>query len=268
MKRASYHNHTVFSDGADTPADFMRQAVAQGIEILGFSDHYYREGPGAQTAPEWALQPRLDERYFENIAEVAAHAPIEIRVGLEFDWLEGCAAWYEAPARDPRLDYAIGSVHFVGKQSIDTDRAFWGSLSPEEVNDVHRRYWLAVRDMAESRLFDIAGHIDLCKKFAFYPSEDLTPVIRDALDAVKAADMTVELNTSGWAKDCRECYPSDAILRACFHREIPVTVSADAHRAAFACANFSRAYDLLARAGYREIARFRGRERFFEPLEP
>ena len=121
MKRASYHNHTVFSDGADTPADFMRQAVAQGIEILGFSDHYYREGPGAQTAPEWALQPRLDERYFENIAEVAAHAPIEIRVGLEFDWLDGSAAWYEAPAKDPRLDYTIGSVHFVGTQSIDTD---------------------------------------------------------------------------------------------------------------------------------------------------
>ena len=96
----------------------------------------------------------------------------------------------------------------------------------------------------------------------------MTHVIRDALDAVKAADMVVELNTSGWAKDCRECYPSDAILRACFHREIPVTVSADAHRAAFVCANFSRAYDLLARAGYREIARFRGRERFFESLEP
>lgn len=268
MRRASYHNHTVFSDGADTPADFLRQAVAQGVEILGFSDHYYREGPGAAEAPEWALQPRLEARYFETLAELAGSAPIEVRVGLEFDWLEGSAAWLAAPARDPRLDYAIGSVHFVGRQSIDTDRAFWEGLSPDAVNDVHRRYWMAVREMAESGLFDIAGHLDLAKKFAFYPSEDLTPIIRDALDAVKAADMVVELNTSGWAKDCRECYPSEAILRACFHREIPVTVSADAHRASFVCANFARAYDLLARVGYRELIRFRGRERFAEPLEP
>ena len=268
MTRASYHNHTVFSDGAETPADFLRQAVAQGIGILGFSDHYYREGPGAEAAPEWALQPRFDDVYFQNIAEVAASAPIEVRVGLEFDWLDGSAAWYAKSARDPRLDYAIGSVHFVGRQSIDTDRAFWGGLSADELNATHRRYWQAVRDMAESRLFDIAGPLGLCKKFAFYPTEDLTVPIRDALDAIKAADMVVELNTSGWAKDCRECYPSEAILRACFRREIPVTVSADAHRACFVCANFPRAYDLLARVGYRRLARFRGRERFFEPLEP
>lgn len=268
MRRASYHNHTVFSDGADAPADFLRQALDQGVDVLGFSDHYYREGPGATEAPDWALQPSLEARYFETLADLAASAPIEIRVGLEFDWLDGAADWLDAPARDPRLDYAIGSVHFVGRQTIDTDRAFWERLSPDEITETHRRYWLAVRDMAESGLFDIAGHLDLAKKFAFYPAEDLTPLIRDALDAVKAAGMVAELNTSGWAKDCRECYPSEAILRACLHREIPVTVSADAHRANLVCANFARAYDLLARVGYRQIVRFRGRERIFEPLEP
>ena len=208
MRRASYHNHTRFSDGADSPADFLRQALPQGIDILGFSDHYYRRQADDRDVPDWALAPDAEEAYFDTLAALAAEAPIEIRVGLEFDWLEGSAAWLAAPARDPRLDYAIGSVHFLGDQTLDTDRA------------------------------------------------------------VKAAGMVVELNTSGWAKDCRECYPSEAILRACFAREIPVTVSADAHRASLATANFPRAYDLLARVGYRALTRFRGRERLTEPLEP
>ncbi len=268
MRCASYHNHSVFSDGADTPAELVRQAIARGVDILGVSDHYYREGPGAMSAPDWALRPDREADYFETLRALAAESPIEVRVGLEFDWLEGSAAWLAGPARDPRLDYAIGSVHFIGRQTIDTDRDFWLARSQDEVNALYRRYWCAVRDMAESGLFDIAGHLDLVKKFAVYPTCDLTPEIRDALDAVKASGMVVELNTAGWVKDCRECYPGEAILRACFRREIPVTVSADAHRADRLCADFGRAYDLLARVGYRSLVRFRGRERFVDPLEP
>jgi len=268
MKRASYHNHTVFSDGAETPEAFLGVAQAHGVDILGFADHYYRQSAEDEVAPEWALQPRLEERYFEVLGDLASRSKdVEIRVGMEFDWLDGSGAWLRPMAEDPRLDYTIGSVHFVGKESIDTSRAFWESLTPEGVNEVIRRYWIAVREMAESGLFMIAGHIDLVKKFAFYSSEDITPLVREALDAVKAAGMVVELNTSGWAKDCQECYPDEAILRACRHREIPVTISSDAHRARFVCANFARAATLLARVGYTELARFRKREILFEPLE-
>lgn len=268
MKRASYHNHTVFSDGAETPEEFLRQALTQGVEILGFADHYYRNPEDSDPFPEWALKPHLETRYFEVLSELKAKAPIEIRTGLEFDWLDGSAPWLAPMAQDPRLDYAIGSVHYVGTTCFDCSRTLWERLSQEEIDDLVRRYWVAVREMAESGLFDIVGHIDLIKKFGFYAASDVTPWVREALDAVKAADMVVELNTSGWRKDCQECYPSEAILRACYCREIPVTVSADAHRARFACSNFSRAYDLLARVGYTELTRFRARERFFEPLEP
>lgn len=268
MKRASYHNHTVFSDGAETPEEFLRQALTQGVEILGFADHYYRNPEDTESFPEWALKPHLEQRYFEALGDLRAKAPIEVCVGLEFDWLDGSAPWLAPMAQDPRLDYAIGSVHYVGKDSIDNSRAFWEGLSQEAIDDLVRRYWVAVREMAESGLFDIAGHIDLIKKFGFYAASDVTPWVREALDAVKAAGMAVELNTSGWRKDCRECYPSEAILRACFRREIPVTVSADAHRARFVCSNFARAYDLLARVGYTELARFWARERVFEPLDP
>lgn len=268
MRRATYHNHTFFSDGSDNPQEFLRQAREQHVDVLGFADHYYRESAEATTAPEWAMQPQNLETYYRTLANLRTSTKdVEIRIGLEFDWLDGSAAWLVRPASDPRLDYAIGSVHYVGKDSIDSTRDFWMPLPQNERNEIICRYWKAVREMAESGLFDIAGHLDLVKKFAVYPTCDVTPLVRDALDAIKAADMAIELNTSGWSKECRECYPSEAILRAAFHREIPVTLSADAHRAVNLRAHFARGTDMLKRVGYREIARFEKRERILEPLD-
>ena len=267
MRRASYHNHTTFSDGAESPDAFLRVALAQGVEILGFADHYWRNPDSSEPFPDWALRPELEGRYFEALAALKASAPIEIRAGLEFDWLDGSAAWLASMARDERLDYAIGSVHYVGGACFDCSRTFWEAMAPDALNAFVRRYWQTVRDMACSGLFDIAGHLDLVKKYDFYPSEDVTPFVREALDAIKAAGMVVELNTKGWRCDCRDAYPSEAILRACFRREIPVTVSSDAHQARYVCSNFPRAYELLARVGYTHLVRFRERERVLEPLE-
>ncbi len=268
MKRATYHNHTVFSDGADTPAEFLRQARLQDVDILGFADHYFKASPEANSAPEWALQPQNVELYFATLEALRDETTdVEIRIGLEFDWLDGSAAWLAPLAADARLDYTIGSVHYLGDESMDTDEQFWTARSQEQRDAEIVRYWKTVREMVESGLFDIVGHVDLVKKFAVYPSIDVTPLVRDALDAIKAADMTLELNTSGWHKLCNECYPSEAILRAAFHREIPITLSADAHRAGLLCTHFARGLDLLWRVGYRSIARFAHRERFFEPLE-
>lgn len=267
MTRASYHNHTCFSDGADAPAAFLTHAAAAGIRILGFSDHYYKASPTATDAPDWAIQPNAVEEYFATIEALKQeNATISIRTGLEFDWLDGSAAWLAPLAKDPRLDYTIGSVHFVGEDSIDLTRVYWERLSKDEVNAVIRRYWQILREMAESQLFDIAGHLDLYKKFGFYPTADMSDVITDALDAIADTHMAIELNTAGWRKDCRACYPTDELLAACLKRQIPIVVSSDAHQAHLVAADFNRAYDVLYRVGYRELAHFNHRERTLEPL--
>lgn len=268
MKWASYHNHTTFSDGAEQPCDFLPFAEAAGVAHLGFADHYYKATPDATTAPDWALQLDAVDTYFETIAQVKAIAPasIEIVTGLEFDWLDNSGAWLAPIAADPRLDYTIGSVHFVGKDSIDLTRFYWERLSRDEINHVTRRYWQTLCDMVNSQLFDIAGHLDLVKKFNFYPTEDMSDVIADTLDAIADTHMTVELNTAGWRKDCKACYPTEAILRECFRRNIPVTLSSDAHQAHLVAADFDRGADILARVGYTHVAQFRKRERILVPL--
>ncbi|MBQ9693807.1 MAG: histidinol-phosphatase [Kiritimatiellae bacterium] len=267
MTWASYHNHTTFSDGAHSPSAYLPFAEVTGVTRLGFADHYYKAAPDATTTPDWAIQPEALESYFNTIsALVNTHPTIEITTGLEFDWLDESAKWLAPIATDKRLDYTIGSVHFVGTESIDLTRSFWEALTLDEVNEVIRRYWQTVRDMASSRLFDIVGHLDLYKKFGFYPTESMQDVISDALDAISDAKMVVELNTAGWRKPCKVCYPDETLLRECFRRNLPVTISSDAHQANLVAADFDRAADLLARIGYQQLTTFRQREPLRVPL--
>lgn len=265
MTSATYHNHTIYSDGRDLPETLAATALRERIPILGISDHFCLETDDAAAAPPWSIQPDKIETYIDHIHSLARPG-LATRAGIEFDWLDGCADRLRPYATHPRLDYTIGSVHYTGTESFDTNRSYWEKRTPEEHEALFRRYWVAVREMAASRLFTIAGHLDLIKKFNYYPTTDLTPLISDALDALSDSRMVVELNTSGWLKDCAECYPSPSILSACHRRGIPVTISSDSHRAQHLTHAFPRAAELLHRIGYRKIARFHQREITFEAL--
>ncbi len=256
--RVSLHNHSVFSDGQDTPQRIYDAAVSQQVDCLGFADHYYRiSDDPAEKTPEWALQLDKLDRYFKYVGELRHNPnPIEIMIGMEFDWL-GNADHLAPMVRDHRLDFTIGSVHYINHEACDSSKKYWLDKSDEAKDEAIIDYWHAVRNMAASGLFQIVGHMDLVKKFEIYPTRDVTAHIQEALEAIKSSGMIVELNTSGWVKDCKEAYPSEAILRACFTREIPVMIGSDSHRARFVASNFTRAADLLHRVGYTQLSTIR-----------
>lgn len=264
--RVSLHNHSVFSDGQDIPIRLHQAALAQKVDIFGLADHYYLDDSGSEKAPEWALQYDKLGTYFQQLKFLKSRPePMEVLGGMEFDWLED-AERLRPMAEDPRLDFTIGSVHYIRGETFDSCKTYWTALTPEERDDAIAWYWCAVKHMAESGLFQIAGHIDLVKKFDIYPTSDMTDLITEALDAIKAANMIVELNTSGWIKDCKSCYPSEDILRACYVREIPVMVGSDSHRACFVASNFSRGVDLLKRVGYRRLTYVKQRQHIHYPI--
>ena len=83
-------------------------------------------------------------------------------------------------------------------------------------------------DAAESGLFDIIGHADLCK-FAFIPQQDCTLLFTRFLQAAKRRGVAVELNTAGLRKECREIYPSPRIVQMATAFRVPITFASDAH---------------------------------------
>jgi histidinol-phosphatase (PHP family) len=262
---ATYHNHSTFSDGSASIDRLVETARALGVDELGVSDHFVA-GPGGPR-PRWAMPP---ERLAEYVRTVRAHqggSSLVVRLGIELDWFPGHAEAIAAAIAGIDFDYIIGSVHSVNGFRIDMSAEEWRPLTVEQRDERHRQYWRCVRSMAASGLYDIAAHLDLPKKFGFRATADLSDVIGEALDAIAAASMIVELNTAGWHKPAEECYPTPEILRQCRRRDIDVTLSADAHHPEHLLRDFARGAAVLAAAGYERVARFAGREVTFDRLE-
>jgi histidinol-phosphatase (PHP family) len=261
---ATYHNHTSWSDGKAPLADMVAAARSFGIAELGVSDHFVLHPEGKRYA--WSMPiERLDE-YLAELEDARRAAPDLVRVGLEVDWFPGYADALRDALAGRRFDYLIGSVHEVDGTVIDGSPRVWEAMSPARCDEVHRRYWVLMRGLAESGLFDVAAHLDLPKKFDYHPTVSPEAEIDAALDAIARAGLVVELNTAGWHKPVRDAYPTLDLLRRCRARDIPVTLSADAHRPDHLLRDFDRGADRLRDAGYDRIARFADRTARFEPL--
>lgn len=246
----SYHVHTTLSDGRSSFDQYVATALDSGLDELGFSDHYALTT--SRETPWWSLAPGALEEYLDAIHAAAATAgdKLIVRAGVEVDYIpERIGEIRDALAPHP-FDYRIGSVHFVGDFVVDGSPAPWEESSEEVHNEVCAEYWRLIRRMAETRLFDIVGHIDIVRKFGFRCSIDLGSLVGQALDAIKEAGMVVELNTSGWHHPGGEAYPELWILRECFARDIPTIVSADAHEHAHLVRDFDRAASILTEIGY------------------
>lgn len=263
--RTSYHNHTNWSDGAATLAEMIEGARREGLTEFGVSDHFVL-APGNRRF-DWSMDPEFLGEYVRQVRSAIESTPdISIKLGLEVDYFPETIHLVKEHLSVHPFDYLIASVHFVGEFPIDYDARPWDRLSQEERDEMWRGYWQRLHAAADSRFFDFVGHFDLPKKFNFYPSVDLTEDALSALDSIAAADMAIEINTSGWDKPVQEAYPSLFYLREANRRGIPLVINADAHSAKNVAKNFDRARALALEAGYTRVVRYENRTRSTTPL--
>lgn len=257
--RTSYHVHTYISDGQCDAADHVKAAVAAGLDELGISDHY-TPLPGKDIV--WSMPLSGVADYLAAIEAAKKQAgSLAVRLGIEVDYIpESVETIARMLSRYP-FDYVIGSVHFVGAFPVDAKPDDWEALSQDRRNEIIREYWGLIREMAETRLFDIAGHLDLYKKFGHGPTIDVSADIASALDAIAEADMAVEVNVSGLFKACAEPYPSLSILKECCRRGIASLVTTDAHKAEDLVRGYEVGVRMLRDAGYTQQSVFASRSR-------
>jgi histidinol-phosphatase (PHP family) len=256
---ADYHMHTPLCRHAvGRPVELAAQAVRLGLPEIGFSDH---SPMPRDDFDDWRMLAGELDQYVAEVEQARREFPqLTIRLALEVDFLPGLEGWIRELASRHPWDYLIGSVHYVSEDwAIDNPHQLsrWKDRDPLEV---WTKYFDRLTMAAESRLFDIIGHADLCKKFCFHPSEDCTPMFRRFLEAVRRNGGAIELNTSGLRKDCREIYPSPAIVRLAAETGVPITFGSDAHAPGEVAMNFAEAIQLARSAGYTHYRRFRQRQ--------
>jgi histidinol-phosphatase (PHP family) len=234
--------------------ELAAQAVRLGLTELGFSDH----NPMAKDDfDDWRMKFADLEAYVEKVERARREYPdLAIKLALEVDFIPGFEDWVRDLAARHPWDYFIGSVHYVSEWwDLDNPKRLseWKSRDVDEVWEVYfERLTLA----AESKLFDIIGHADLCKKFCFYPKQDWLVLARRFLKAAKCNDVAMELNTAGLRKDCKEIYPHPLIVQEAARMGVPITFGSDAHAPEEVGMNWSEALELARGAGYQHWRRF------------
>ena len=184
-----------------------------------------------------------------------------INLALEVDYLPGHEEWIRELAGAP----SVGLFHRLGPLCL----GFLGggqSRAPEQMEgarpfEVWSIYFDWLGQAAETGLFEIIGHADLPKKFKIYPKEDCTPLYDRFLERAAKANVAIELNTAGLRKDCREIYPSRALLEIAAKKKVPITFGSDAHAPGDVGSDFQAAIELAKSVGYTRSCRFTQRRR-------
>lgn len=272
--RIDYHtHHERCGHAVGKLEDYVRKAAELGLDQLGLSDHLplIHVDPAAYY-PEMAMPLEELPRYVEECLELKERyrGIIDIRVGLEADYIEG----YEERIRELLSpypwDYLIGSVHFLEEWDITDFRQVHGWEGKEPI-DVYRRYYRAIQQAASSGLYDIIGHMDVIKRFGYGPQDpegqaEVRELERSALLAIKEAGIAMELNASGLTKPCAEMFPAPHVIRQAFELGIPFTLGSDSHDPAKLGEGLDEARKLLLDTGFRELAVFEGRRRMSVPF--
>jgi histidinol-phosphatase (PHP family) len=231
---------------------FVETAAARGVDEIGFTEHvyYFR-----QTLPLWTV-PYYTERcvydldaYVDAVVE-AKRQGMPVKLGLEVDYADGRQDELAAVLEPYPWDYLLGSVHYVDELAVDQQPGIWAEHSVEEV---WRRYFAALEELAASGHVDVLAHPDLAKIYGRRPERIEYP----ALDGV-----ALEISTAGLYKPVGELYPDPPMLAG----HPPITLASDAHVPEDVGRDFDQALTLARAAGYETVTVFDERRPRQEPL--
>jgi len=270
MVLANYHTHTKFCDGVEMPIVYVEEAIKQNLKALGFSAH--APVPFSST---WNLPKEKYSEYKSAILQLQHEfkSKLEISCGLEIDYIPELWPEMKAYIEPSRLDYFLGSIHFIDtfddgtRWTIDGSneefRKGWEGIFMKDSHAVIRKFFGYSRDMVEQMKPPVIGHLDKIKMqytaTCFVSEND--PVYRleliKTLEAIRAAGSIVEVNTRGMYRRKEEgLYPGLWALQQMAKMDIPVVISSDAHRPSELINLFDFAASQLVKAGYKKTVYF------------
>ena len=228
------HVHTTYSDGKNTPREYVEEALSRGAAVIGFSDHSY-----TAFDTRYCMNPGSVGEYASEIARLKEEyaGRIEILCGIEQDLFSG------KPERE--FDYVIGSVHYflIGDEYVPVDK------SAEVLKDAARKYFggdlifLAclyyeeLESVVSATRATIIGHFDLIEKFnedcVLFDTNDprLARARLRAADALLATGAPFEINVGAISRGYRTSpYPSESVRKYLAERGAKFIFSSDCHK--------------------------------------
>ena len=233
MIKTDYHIHTLFSDGAESPEEMVKQAIKLNMQKIGFSDHSY-----TFFDESYCLENEKVKEYISEIARLKEKyvGKIEILCGVEQDY-------YSAYPTD-EFDFVIGSVHYIKADGeyipIDeNDKILSAAINNHFSGDglsLAECYFETVSDVVNKTNCDIIGHFDLItmlNKNGKYFDENSPRYInayKSAIDELIKSGKAFEINTRAVLKGAKKTpYPAPEICEYIASKGGKFILSSDAH---------------------------------------
>jgi len=259
----NFHTHSNFCDGKSTLEEMVEKAKSLKMKWLGFSSH-----APLPFDSLWSMKPESLNDYLNKIVTLKnLSTDLQIYSGLEIDYIPSITG----PEKfSDKLDYTIGSIHFVetfddGRRwEIDGPHSFFleglGKIFSNNIKDAIIRYFELTREMIEQSRPTIVGHLDKIKmqnissKFFLEDATWYKFEIDRTLDCIEKSESIVEVNTRGiYQNKTSTTYPSPWILERILEKKIPITLSSDAHHCNDLINHFYETAIQLKQIGFHKI---------------
>ncbi|MBQ7585633.1 MAG: histidinol-phosphatase [Desulfovibrionaceae bacterium] len=271
------HLHTKYSHGLNSPFEMYEAAKKLGLKLIGFSEHSPRPQGFDYTHEYREELTKYLPQYVDEVLHLRKMAlgdpnSCQVLFGMEMDWLAGQDSFMEKSAKAFPFDYLIGSVHFIGRWGFDDTRKPWEEADQEQCETWYQAYFAAWKDMINSGRYQIAAHPDLIKIFSidkfhiWLAKPESKAQIYEALKALKAKNMALEISSAGLRKPCREIYPAPEILAMAKELDLNVTFASDAHNTKDVASNFLDLELYAQKFGFTSSVYYKGGEIFRVPF--
>lgn len=213
MLQYDAHTHTCFSDGKDTIADMLNQAVKLELSAVAITDHFDPNDPKAEISQ---LDSKMLAAHFAKIKRLAESLPIKVLCGVETTpFPDGKLALDDETAA--RCDLIITSCHYIPYEGTITvgdyfnDR-YWGCFQEvllamalgEGTILGHSEDYLPIKAMIEGLNTTFAQRREICREIAdrYLDRHFIQKLTVNLKQSGKACELHCETETPrGWVID-------------------------------------------------------------------
>lgn len=235
-----YDQHLHSRHSVDSKADPIancEQAIAQGLSGLTFTEHYDMH-PTERDTCQWNY-----EAIFNTVTDLRnRYSPtLQIGMGIEVDFqpslLEETLIYLDKHS----FDVVLLSIHWANDRPLHL-RRIWNQTKATVMRDDYFKTLFKATELCQKLAahghcpFDILSHLDYVKRYLLqYWKTPLGTIEYHVLDpilqALIAADVFPEINTSGMRREETEPYPSWPILKRYYELGgLYVSLGSDAHQ--------------------------------------
>lgn len=259
-----YHLHTNLCKHAEGGmAEYIESAIQKGITEICFTDHMPMPD-GFDSEHRMSLENM--DTYLEQINLMKrVYREISILVGIEVDYIERYERFIEKFLKNYPFDLVIMAVHYIPRWPKN-QWVFEFDYDRQTIKKQYRDYFAILTRGIRTGLFDVVGHFDIVKRPRFPVVYTVTEDVFGALEAVRKAEMSIELNTSGLRKTISETYPALEVVELAANRDIPIVFSSDAHKPGDVGYEFDYLLNVLFQLPHLKVAHYRNRNRVIRTM--